>query len=122
MKSTFTSFLSGMAMCLITSAPALAQVFGDTPLIVFNANNGTHGAELWVSDGTTAGTRILEDIRPGPGSSDPRHFAVTEDGRAFFSAHDGVHGRELWVTNGTRGAPIWLPTFGPGQRGQTRRE
>ncbi|MFN7003396.1 MAG: ELWxxDGT repeat protein [Roseinatronobacter sp.] len=117
MKSTFASFLSGMAMCLITSAPALAQVFGDTPLIVFNANNGTHGAELWVSDGTTAGTRILEDIRPGPGSSDPRHFAVTEDGRAFFSAHDGVHGRELWVTNGTRGGTYMVADIRTGAEG-----
>jgi len=32
--------------------------------------------ELWVTDGTTAGTTLLKDINPGPGSSNPGYFAA----------------------------------------------
>ena len=32
----------------------------------FAANDGIHGTELWVSDGTATGTRLVKDIRPAP--------------------------------------------------------
>ena len=35
--------------------------------VFFCANDGEHGRELWVSDGTAAGTRLVKDIRPGAG-------------------------------------------------------
>ena len=34
-----------------------------------------HGAELWATDGTAAGTDSGQDIAPGPASSDPRRAA-----------------------------------------------
>lgn len=69
-------------------------------LVYFSANDGTHGRELWVSDGTSDGTALVRDIRPGVASSAPS--ALTRVGtRVFFSANDGTHGRELWVSDGT---------------------
>jgi ELWxxDGT repeat protein len=54
-----------------------------------------HGPELWRSDGTRKGTKMVRDIRPGPDSSLPMY--LTAVGRTlFFSAKDGRHGRELW--------------------------
>jgi ELWxxDGT repeat protein len=47
--------------------------------LVFGANDGSTGRELWVTDGTTAGTTLLKDINPGPGSSSPRDFAALSD-------------------------------------------
>src|SRR5262249_24486083 len=41
----------------------------------FAAVDSTHGTELWVTDGTTAGTSLVTDIRPN-GSSDPSGFAL----------------------------------------------
>jgi ELWxxDGT repeat protein len=32
----------------------------------FIAEDDDHGAELWRTDGTAAGTFLLSDIRPGP--------------------------------------------------------
>ncbi len=36
--------------------------------LFFSAADGTYGYELWVSDGTEAGTHIIKDINPGLGA------------------------------------------------------
>ena len=38
----------------------------------FVARTAAHGEELWVTDGTTAGTSLVVDLWPGSGSSSPR--------------------------------------------------
>lgn len=58
------------------------------------------GEELWVSDGTRSGTRLLKDIQRGSGSSAPGALAVL-NGRVFFAADRVGWGRELWATDGT---------------------
>ncbi|WPB82628.1 hypothetical protein KYC5002_26405 [Archangium violaceum] len=37
--------------------------------LFFGATDAENGTELWRSDGTPGGTRIVEDIRPGPEGS-----------------------------------------------------
>jgi uncharacterized repeat protein (TIGR01451 family) len=65
-----------------------------------SADDGSTGRELWVSDGTPAGTRRVKDIRPGAASSDPRSIVAAE-GLIFFVADDGIAGAELWRSDGT---------------------
>ena len=67
---------------------------------MFAANAVGTGRELWLSDGTTAGTVLLKDIHSGTAHSRPRDF-VEYQGRVYFSASDGQTGRELWQTDGT---------------------
>jgi ELWxxDGT repeat protein len=69
--------------------------------LFFVANDGTTGKELWMSNGTTAGTVQVKDIRPGQGGSFGGYYATTGNltnvnGTLFFSANDGVTGNELW--------------------------
>ena len=66
-------------------------------LIFANSSRKT-GYELWISD--DKGTRLLKDIYPGPGWSNPSSI-LTVGGITYFSANDGVHGEELWRTDGT---------------------
>ncbi len=68
--------------------------------IVFDADDGVFGTELWTSTGTAQGTTRLTDLNTGAGNSDPRDFA-REGGRIFFTALDPAVGRELYVTDGT---------------------
>lgn len=70
--------------------------------MVFFADDGQVGTELFISNGTSAGTTLLKDLFPGfllDRSSHPSPF-VTAGPIAFFTADDGVHGRELWRTDG----------------------
>ena len=75
----------------------------DTPdgreLILYSLLDGTHGYELWITDGTLAGTFLLKDINPS-GDSNPDNFSDWIGG-IFFSADNGSIGEELWVTDGT---------------------
>jgi ELWxxDGT repeat protein len=71
-------------------------------LVVFAAETNTHGRELWVTDGSAGGTRMLTDIRGGPSSSFPTGFLALGDGRVLFTAIDGgAEGAMVWVTDGT---------------------
>ena len=68
--------------------------------LYFTADNGTNGYELWISDGTNAGTTMLKDIQPGTTGSGPGNFTEL-NGKILFSATTTTYGNELWVTDGT---------------------
>jgi ELWxxDGT repeat protein len=56
-----------------------------------------NGVELWFSDGVAYATQLVEDINPGPGSSNPQNFLLV-NGVVYFTADDGTSGVELWRT------------------------
>ncbi|HEX9669907.1 MAG TPA: ELWxxDGT repeat protein [Thermoanaerobaculia bacterium] len=68
--------------------------------LFFVADDAVHGAELWVSDGTAAGTRMVRDLRPGPAGSHPAWLTAKGEG-VFFAADGGVRGQELWWSDGS---------------------
>lgn len=105
----------------------LIVVSGD--LAYFGADDGIHGWELWASDGSAAGTRLVRDIAEGSYSSYPRELTDL-GGLLVFSADDrGVgglraepedvpvpgHGRELWRSDGTAAGTFLLKDLQPGE-------
>jgi ELWxxDGT repeat protein len=88
----------------LTSVGNFTDVNGE---LFFTADDGSHGDELWKSDGTAAGTTLVADINPGPTGSNPADL-TNVNGTLFFSADDGVHGRELWESDGTAAGTILL--------------
>lgn len=68
---------------------------GATNKLYFSGDDGRNGRELWVSDGTPAGTTMVMDINPGAADSSPQDFTVV-GGYLYFSAETAANGRELW--------------------------
>ncbi len=91
------------------------EELGSTPLqlaalgsaLIFTADDGATGRELWRSDGTDAGTFRIKDINPGSAggfddySSYYSPLGQYVSGLLHFSADDGTNGVELWQTDGT---------------------
>jgi ELWxxDGT repeat protein len=80
--------------------------------VVFAADDGIHGKELWITTGSSpnsGGARLLADIRPGFSHSNPSHLIAFENsGGVFFAADNGVDGNELFKTDGTTfGTMLW---------------
>jgi len=44
--------------------------------VYFTADNGTHGTELWETNGTLGGTQMVADLFAGPDSSNPGSLTV----------------------------------------------
>ncbi|HMN44593.1 MAG TPA: Ig-like domain-containing protein [Povalibacter sp.] len=72
----------------------------------FAANDGTHGTELWRSDGTAAGTRMLAELTAGPDSSIILMMGTLAD-KVIFRMQNGERGR-LWATDGTAQGTVEL--------------
>lgn len=68
----------------------------------FTAHDSAHGRELWVSDGTASGTRVLVDLLSGPDSSEISGPVVHND-RVFFRVNPS--GGSLWSTDGDVDSP-----------------
>lgn len=68
--------------------------------LFFGAFDDVHGYELWSSDGTAEGTRLLFDTWPGRESSYAYWLTAIGDGVAYEGS-DGVHGAEPWLSDGT---------------------
>ena len=66
--------------------------------VLFAASTPETGGELWKSDGTESGTKMLADINEGYFHSNIAH-AEDADGKVFFQANDGMHGAELWAVD-----------------------
>ena len=66
------------------------------------------GQELWVSNGTSAGTMLLLDINPdqtGYGGDGPQEL-TDHNGTLFFTSYDSDFNRDLWQSDGTTATTI----------------
>jgi ELWxxDGT repeat protein len=83
----------------------------------FSGYDNVNGGELWVTDGTTAGTHMVINMRTdGAGilySGSP--MAITAyNSKIYFSASDDTHGQELFMTDGTAAGTVLVKDMWPG--------
>tara|TARA_R110002074_G_scaffold86964_2_gene192195 strand:- start:31685 stop:32425 length:741 start_codon:yes stop_codon:yes gene_type:complete len=76
--------------------------------LLFAANDGSSGMELWESDGTNAGTQILHTTNTVAASGNPRAF-FEFNGLIYFSSIGTNIGDELYSTDGTSSGIISYP-------------
>ncbi len=102
---TTITLLDGSGVGNLTTGGGPDGVGVSSPLVAvgesvyFPGTDGS-GAELWKSDGTTAGTQMVDDIEPGSSYWPQRLTNV--NGTVYFTADDGTHGEELWKSDGTQ--------------------
>ncbi len=93
--------------------------------VLFMANDGTHGWEIWVTDGTADGTQLFVDTTPGAAGSARTSLSGETDlfklpnGKVIFSFDTAAFGLEPWVTNGTPNGTLLLADIKPGPAGSS---
>jgi len=93
------------------------EVIVNGSALVFAANNGLNGIELWTSNGTEAGTRLVKDVAWSNGDSSPTALTAFKNSTMLFSADDGLgsllFGREPWLSNGEASGTARLKDVNP---------
>jgi len=83
--------------------------------VIFRANDGKNGFEIFKTDGTEANTGMIKDIAPGNASSiDDYSLFMSCNNIGYFAANDQINGIELWRTDGTETGTFLLKDINPG--------
>lgn len=75
------------------------------------------GSELWVTDGTYAGTELVTIISSIGTGMDTKFVKLNNE--LFFGYNDGIHGTELWKTDGTANGTQIVKDINPGLQGNS---
>jgi len=86
----------------------------------FTGSDASGDAELWVTDGTAAGTKRVVNINPN-GPSVPDDYFVFNN-TLYFTANDGKNGRELWKSNGADGNATLVANINSGSASSLDRD
>ncbi len=76
--------------------------------LFFMADDPNGGIDLWVSNGTTAGTTVLMDFNPSTSYMPPISNLTAANGALYFSGNTGSDGAQPWVSNGTTSGTVML--------------
>ncbi|MDP5092341.1 MAG: T9SS type A sorting domain-containing protein [Polaribacter sp.] len=98
-----TNIVMSFGTAAQTSYPTNFQMFNGKLYFTTNGrlyvNDPDFGNELWVTDGTTSGTILVEDINTN-GDSNPSNFTIY-NGELYFVATSATLGRELFKVTST---------------------
>lgn len=97
---------------------ALEAVVVGSSRLFFAANDGIRGEELWVSDGSDAGTMLVKDIDVSTVGYDTGPRSLFSAGSyLLFAACDGSSGYELWRSDGTDAGTVMVKDIATGSPG-----
>lgn len=82
--------------------------------VLFLADDGVHGQELWRTDGTPAGTVLVKDVYPGVGGGLVGSSLARVGNTIFFAGADDTHSAELWKSDGTEAGTVMVKDLNPG--------
>ncbi|MBI5852983.1 MAG: hypothetical protein HZB39_18390 [Planctomycetes bacterium] len=100
------------------ASPREVLALGSSSRIVFSAADPASGRELWTSDGTATGTRMLDEIAAGPTSTNPEWLVRAGDA-IWFRYDDPRVGSELFVLRLAEAEGALAERFGQGCPGSS---
>lgn len=92
------------------------MVITSSKKIIFTATTAAHGEEIWISDLSLSGTKMIKDINEGTSGVNPKWLTVVGD-LVYFVATTDAAGEELWVTDGTEAGTKMIKDIYPGTTG-----
>ncbi len=97
-----------------SSSPSRLLALGSN-LVLF-ANDGVHGLEPWISDGSGPGTSMISDFNPGSANGVDATLVPRVVGGALYLAIDtGASGFDPWVSDGTVGGSSIIADLAVGE-------
>lgn len=118
-----TKLLLFFMLCILTEINAQQKIYDFTSSsidfrklndkILLETNEADTGREIWESDGTTSGTKLIKDIYPGLESS---VIGTLKTGTAinnifYFIAKDESSLGEIWKSDGTTAGTVKMTSF-----------
>jgi ELWxxDGT repeat protein len=82
-------------------------------VLLFQANDGTHGSELWKTDGSAGNTTLVKDLNPGKNSLQITTFNSLNNKMIFSGKDSATFGIKIWQTDGTAGGTSVIKTILP---------
>lgn len=82
--------------------------------LYFFLTTQTYGCELWKTNGTVAGTKLVKDIIPGPDGGNIASLVTVFNNKLYFVYKTPDKGAELWQTDGTVAGTRLFFDFRPG--------
>jgi ELWxxDGT repeat protein len=98
----------------ISSFPDALTVLGGQ--VLFTAEDGVHGREVWTTRGTAPTTQLVLDVNPGAAHGTVRDLGLGAHpvgGRLLYAGNDAF-GLEPWVTDGTAAGTHRVGNLAPG--------
>ena len=83
--------------------------------LYFIADDGLTGTELWKSDGTEAGTVLIEDKYPGRNGGANNNTLVAYGDYIIYKGYSKDFGQEPWISDGTIAGTKMLKDINPGK-------
>ena len=115
--TTVVKAWSGIAPYGLLSGSGALRVVTSGAGIYFILGDWFTGTQLWISNGSEAGTFRLADLCPAACSAYPVSnpiFSVNPTGGVFFNGYDSASGWELWSSNGTVAGTSMVADICPG--------